>query len=212
MDLTFLTPYLPFIYALLAGVTWAIYGWLTSTNNNDFSKIRFISTVCTALLVVTIMWQAGVPLDQATFEQQMVVYAVFTVGLERLFTKIADWINKRQTPVQFLQSAVDPAIKFSAAPTTGAAPLPVVFTDLVGWVKYWNFGDGKFGTWDTAGQTVITHTYPTAGTYEVRGMGATAMSEPVTITVTGAPVPPPAQKKTWLEVLIAWIKRVLGIA
>jgi len=207
-----LTPYLPFIYALITGIAWATYGWITSTSNNDFSKIKYLSTVCTSLLVVTVMWEAQIPLDQVSFEQQMITYAAFTVGLERLFNKILDYFSKKPIPAQARpQGVMNPAITFTAAPITGKAPLAVLFTDTSGLITYWLFGDNTIGNWDFPGQTALIHDYKTAGTFTVYGMqNSSTMSNPMTITVTGAPIPPPVVKKSWLELLIAWILGIFG--
>jgi len=64
-----------------------------------------------------------------------------------------------------------PVADFSAAPTSGAAPLPVDFTDLstgaiTSWS--WDFGDGA-----TSGIQTPSYTYPQPGTF------------PVTLTVSG---------------------------
>jgi PKD repeat protein len=68
-----------------------------------------------------------------------------------------------------------PVASFSAAPTSGAAPLPVTFTDTsTGSItnRSWNFGDGAV-TNTTA--TSVLHTYSAAGTNTVqlivRGLG-----------------------------------------
>lgn len=61
-----------------------------------------------------------------------------------------------------------PVAAFSAAPTNGGAPLPVVFTDTSAGVitnRLWLFGDG--GTMDTATDSV-THTYARPGTHTVQ--------------------------------------------
>ena len=62
-------------------------------------------------------------------------------------------------------AAVAPVAAFSAAPTSGTAPLPVAFTDTstnapTSWS--WNFGDGTTSTVQNP-----SHTYTTAGTYSV---------------------------------------------
>lgn len=60
-----------------------------------------------------------------------------------------------------------PVADFSAFPSSGGAPLPVVFTDVSTGnitLRYWNFGDGA--TLD-AGGTSVSHTYSRPGTYTV---------------------------------------------
>jgi PKD repeat protein len=71
-------------------------------------------------------------------------------------------------------AAAAPVAGFSGTPTTGAAPLPVVFTDastgsVTNWV--WNFGNGISVT--NTSSASVTNTYASAGSYTV------------TLTVTG---------------------------
>ena len=71
----------------------------------------------------------------------------------------ADWL---------LQSAVPPLAQFSATPTSGFAPLQVVFTDdstgsITNWL--WNFGDGTM--LDNSANRNVTHTYAAGGSYTV---------------------------------------------
>jgi PKD repeat protein len=80
---------------------------------------------------------------------------------------------------------------FAASPTTGIAPLTVMFTDTtVGATSWaWNFGDGTNPP--EQNQQNPTHTYQTSGTYTVNlttSDGTTTQSAtPVTITVLPAP-------------------------
>jgi PKD repeat protein len=81
----------------------------------------------------------------------------------------------------------------SAAPASGAVPLPVQFTANVSGadsaaVVYWTFGDGTAST-----QTTASRTYYLPGVYaasvEVRAGGQT---QSCNVTVTAQPAPPPA--------------------
>jgi PKD repeat protein len=68
-----------------------------------------------------------------------------------------------------------PAAGFSGSPTTGFAPLPVVFTDastgsITNWL--WSFGDGQSVT--NTSNASVNHTYAAGGSYTV------------TLTVSGA--------------------------
>jgi PKD repeat protein len=59
-----------------------------------------------------------------------------------------------------------PVAGFTASPTSGTVPLPVVFTDastgsITNWI--WNFGDGSSVT--NSSNVSANHTYTTAGTY-----------------------------------------------
>jgi len=95
-----------------------------------------------------------------------------------------------------------PADSLSASITSGAAPLTVAFTGTVSSLSSFacsgtctdtiNFGDGTIGlvqipttsgTWQSY---VISHTYATAGTYQVQLKSATGAADgsPITITVT----------------------------
>src|SRR5205814_1320164 len=85
-----------------------------------------------------------------------------------------------------------PVVNFIAAPTNGAAPLTVNFTNLTtGATNYgWIFGDGKTST-----ATNAANTYTNAGVYTAKltgiGPGGTnALIRTNYITVTNAPPPP----------------------
>jgi PKD repeat protein len=88
-----------------------------------------------------------------------------------------------------------PVASFTAIPTTGLAPLLVIFTDTsVGNItnRFWNFGDG-ITTNITA--TSVSHTYA-AGSYTVAltvsGLGGTNTSTLVNYIVAANPPPPVA--------------------
>ena len=210
-----LTPYMPFIYALLTGIAWAIYGWLTSTSNGDFSKIKFASTVLTSLLVVTIMWESGIPLTQAGWQEQMIAYAAFTVGLERLIQKVVDYFNKKPSVQAFVCKAsggVTP-VEFTLTPMNPQVGDLVKFRDLQENVTLLSWGDGTLWKWDTGDEKwVATHQYKKAGTYTVTASTADKSYMDMPITVSGIspdPVPVPVTKKSWLEILIDWIAALI---
>lgn len=85
-----------------------------------------------------------------------------------------------------------PTAAFTAAPTSGDAPLAVAFTDLstgdpTAWA--WDFGDGTNST-----QRNPAHTYTTPGTYTVsltatNIAGSSTDSHPAAVTVTTPPAP-----------------------
>jgi PKD repeat protein len=91
-----------------------------------------------------------------------------------------------------------PTAAFSAAPTSGAAPLPVSFTDQstgapTSWS--WTFGDGGTSTSQNP-----SHTYSAAGTYTVsltatNANGSNTLTRTGLITV-GSPAPPGAYSGT----------------
>jgi PKD repeat protein len=85
--------------------------------------------------------------------------------------------NGSMTFTRAAQSVVTPppVAGFSGSPTTGFAPLPVVFTDassgsITNWL--WSFGDGQSATNSTSAS--VNHTYASTGSYTV------------TLTVSGA--------------------------
>ena len=88
-----------------------------------------------------------------------------------------------------------PVAAFSAAPTTGTAPLTVQFTDAstnapTGY--FWTFGDGR-----TSIAQSPSHTYSTAGTYNVsltatNAGGSDTETQTGYITVTAPTAPPTA--------------------
>jgi hypothetical protein len=204
----------PFLTALITGIIWSIYGYFTSTTEATFKLVKLAATVITAMFVVIVLTISGVPVDKATFEQQMVLFIALTVAIERLLTKIMDWFNKTPAVVAFLskpQGEMNPKIIFNVAPTTGDNPLTVTFTDTSGLVSYWNFGDGVFN--DTRG--TVTHTYKKSGKFTAYGMqDSKTMSSPVIITVKEpqTPVDPIVpEKKSWLETLWAIIKAILHL-
>ena len=92
--------------------------------------------------------------------------------------------------------ALPPVAAFSAAPTTGTAPLTVKFTDAstnapTGY--FWTFGDGR-----TSIAQSPSHTYSTAGTYNV-SLTATNAGGSDTETKTGyitVSAPPPTAPPT----------------
>jgi len=87
-----------------------------------------------------------------------------------------------------------PTVAFSGTPTTGAAPLSVVFTNTtIGSVtnSAWNFGDGNTVAVPSAAN--VTNTYATAGTYTVSlvvaGLGGVGtLTNTAYIVVTNAVV------------------------
>ena len=85
--------------------------------------------------------------------------------------------------------ATVPTASFTAAPTSGPAPLPVQFTDTSGgsptaWS--WSFGDGAAST-----EQNPAHTYPAAGTYTVtltasNGAGSSTVTRSNLISVSSS--------------------------
>jgi len=201
----------PIIYALLAGVIYAAVGYLTRTGEKEFSIKKFLSTIATSIIVVFGMLETGQIITQASIEAQMGTYFMLTVligkGLDWLFVKI-------NPPIQeaIRQKAISPDIKFTLQYLGDRiAPCTVKFTEVGVRITLWNFGDGKFGYYDTPGQQDIIHSYMNPGTYLVRAMAGPNMSESQEIIILGEPVPPAPIKESWLELLINWFKGLLGI-
>jgi PKD repeat protein len=86
-----------------------------------------------------------------------------------------------------------PVAAFTGTPTNGAAPLTVTFanssTGSTNWL--WNFGDGN--TFNTAGNTNVSHVYAVAGSYTVSltavgPLGTNSTTNTAYIVVTNAVV------------------------
>ena len=89
----------------------------------------------------------------------------------------------------------------------GVAPSVVLFTDLIGNVTLWDFGDGILGTFDEPKQRTITHTYKKAGTFLVRATDAKTneQSDPYLLIIKAfAPEP---ILSLW-ERFIIWLKKL----
>jgi hypothetical protein len=202
-----LTPYMPFIYALLTGIAWATYGFITKTSETDFNKIKYLSTIVTALIVVTVMWTAGIPLEQATFEQQMVAYLAFTVGLERLFNRIAAWLasrNNNQTKRASVSTG-NTDVVFDISPEGDIlVGTEIILTDINHNIDYVSWGDGKIWRWSAGDAPYIArHRYEKAGTFTIQAIAKDKSSTEKTVTVVASG---PPTKKSWLELLIEYIK------
>ena len=216
-----ITPYLPYIYAILAVLAYALTSYFKNTPFEQFDKIKFSATILTSLLVAYELISNATAITEQNVLLQLSLYGFVTVLIENILNGIFRKVAASQKAQAFIarkpQGTLTPALTFTAAPRTGSAPLSVLFTDTSGGqIKSFAFGgsDG-FGMWDTTGQTMMQHIYKTAGTYQVRALGAgSEMSEITEITVTGSaptPVPVPVVKKSWLEVLWSLIKALFGL-
>lgn len=128
---------------------------------------------------------ASLNLNNATSSKQTVNAASGVVILASNDVTKRYWFSD-----QSLGSTVPaPAANFTATPTSGAAPLPVQFTDSstgtpTSWA--WDFGDGS-----TATTKNPAHTYTSAGTYTVKltatnAGGSNTATKTGFVTVTGA--------------------------
>src|SRR4029079_893070 len=97
------------------------------------------------------------------------------------------------TPISVSAPAVAPVVNFSAAPSSGVAPLSVAFTNsttgqVTTWA--WNFGDGT-----TSNVQSPTHVYSAPGSYTVvltaTGPGGTASKTAATPISVSAPAVAP---------------------
>jgi PKD repeat protein len=105
---------------------------------------------------------------------------------------------------------------FSIRYVTGrAVPATVEFEEIDGRVKVWDFGDGKFGYYDSADQNKIQHTYLKSGEFKVSARDTTGdLSDILTITILPTPTPPtplPIPQTSVWERFIAWIKKLFGV-
>ena len=202
MDLTI---YMPYIYAILAGLIYAAFGYLSKTAEADFDAKKFVSTLATSLVVVVVLLQAGQAITQASMDAQMAAYFMLTV----VFQKVLDWMFRK---AQTLSLGTSQDIKFTAKLTsTNAAPAEVIFTDVIGNITKWDFGDGWMATPD--GQREVKHIYTHPGTWNAAAIAGLYRSPAVAIVITGTtpPVPPaPVTKKSWLELLVAGIMKPFG--
>jgi len=209
------TPYMPYIYAILAGLVYAAFGYLSKTAQQDFDWKKFVSTLATSLVVVVVLLQSGQAITQAGVEAQMTAYFMLTV----IFQKILDAVFRKVETRALTQRArppqgtTDPAIKFSIQYLgSRITPCDVMFTALTDGITKWSYGDGVFASFDTPGQKTILHTYKIPGTFQIRAFIGWVMSEPMEVTILGiAPNPEPQPvKKSWLEILIAWFFGLFG--
>lgn len=91
----------------------------------------------------------------------------------------------------------------------GVAPSAILFTDMIGNVTRWDFGDGVLGTWDEPKQRTITHVYKKAGTYAARAIADREESDPYLLIIKGTPVPPVPETLSWWQRLINWLISLL---
>lgn len=108
-------------------------------------------------------WTFG---DGGTSASQSPSHTYSAVGSYTVALKVttADGQNTN-TKTSYIQPCQAPAADFVGVPTTGIAPLPVVFTDLstgAPTTRNWSFGDGGTST-----ATNPSHTYQLPGTYTV---------------------------------------------
>jgi PKD repeat protein len=112
----------------------------------------------------------------------------------------APTLTPRPTPTRTPSPSPTPApphiVTFNAAPTSGEAPLSVVFsgtfTNGDGWTL--DFGDGQAKN-STAASVAAAHTYLEAGPYQATltvRRGSTTDKQSITITVTATPSPSPS--------------------
>jgi len=99
--------------------------------------------------------------------------------------------------------------------TERVVPATVEFEEIAGRVKMWDYGDGKFGYYDSSDQTKIQHTYQKDGTFKVSARDMSGdLSDILTITILPKTIPDPAPTPTlsFWGAFIAWLKKLFGMA
>ena len=210
------TPYLPYIYAILAVLAYSLTSFFKNTPMEKFDKIKFSATVITALVIVYVLLSQGIPINEASVGMQLVAYGFLTVLIENILNAIF----RKASPVPAVQAfmvkpqgTTDPAIKFSLQYLgSRITPCDVMFTAISEGITKWSYGDGVFASFDTPGQKTIVHTYKIPGTFQVRAFIGAVMSEPMEVTILGiAPGPEPQPvKQSWLQIRISWIRGLFG--
>ncbi|HRF64106.1 MAG TPA: PKD domain-containing protein [Candidatus Competibacter sp.] len=168
----------------------------TSTATAPVASFSATPTSGTAPLLVTLSdtstgtvsirtWDLG---DGTTSTAQSVAKTYNSAGSYTVKLTVSNSGGSTTTSKTISATASTPTANFTASPTSGAAPLPVTFSNSsTNAVSYsWNFGDG---TTDT-GQNP-SHTYANAGTYTVTltatgSSGTTPSTKTQTITVSAA--------------------------
>ena len=89
------------------------------------------------------------------------------------------------------------------------APVSILFTDMIGNVTMWNFGDGILATWDEPKQRTIIHIYKKAGTFGAKAIADKEESDPQYIVIKAGTVPEP-ETLSWWQKLISWLKKLIG--
>ena len=92
----------------------------------------------------------------------------------------------------------------------GVAPSTVLFTDLIGTIVLWDFGDGVLGTFDEPKQRTITHVYKRAGTFAVKAVDKTDEGSDPYLLIIKAMEPAPEPVLTWWQRFVLWVLKLLG--
>ena len=92
---------------------------------------------------------------------------------------------------------------------TGKVPSAVIFTDVIGNVTMWNFGDGILATWDEPEEREICHIYTKTGTFGAKAIAGREESDPQYIVIKAGTVPEP-ETLSWWQKLISWLKKLIG--
>jgi len=130
-------------------------------------------------LVTTWNWNFG---DGTGSTEQNPVHTYWTAGTYNVILTVSnDFGSSDATRNQYIAASGDLVAKFVADPSSGKAPLAVGFTDKstgspTAWS--WDFGDGI-----TSADQYPTHTFTTAGSYDVR-LAITRGDESATSTQT----------------------------
>jgi PKD repeat protein len=141
----------------------------TAANETLFAAVGFGDT--TATLASASDWNDAAKVEASGAKRKSLAVAAKDVAATGAYAYAGTLLASEQWVAALVSfktvstSPVAPTASFSAAPTSGAPPLPVQFTDTstggpTAWT--WTFGDGA----SSAAQNP-NHTYSTAGTYSV---------------------------------------------
>jgi len=148
----------------------------------------------------------------STFEEQAILYyeayaTELRVYVLELYTNPTVLPAPKTIPLAFALEPVvlnPPVANFSATPLAGAAPLAVSFTDTstgyaTAWL--WTFGDGTTSTLQHP-----SHSYATAGVYDVSLRASNAAGSNTRLRTGYVTVTPPPPSQTFLPTADAYVK------
>lgn len=123
-------------------------------------------------------WSFG---DTTTSTDPDPVHQYTVPGIYNAKLKVTNCFGSNTTKVTKIKVGVKPLASFNATPQSGDAPLLVTFNDTsttpFGYLNSWNWSFGD-GTYSDSQNT--THTYDTAGTYQVKLVVKNNLSQPDT--------------------------------
>ncbi|TFG89922.1 MAG: hypothetical protein E4H16_02750 [Candidatus Atribacteria bacterium] len=207
-----ITSYLPLLYTLLSGVFWSGTGYITNTTFETFDGKKLIATLITSVVAVFTMMQVGIDVTQASFEVQMVTYYAMTAIFYTLLNKIFRKADVIVQTVRIRRQTVDTQdVQYTAKfASSDEAPAEVKFIDMIGNITLWDFDDGVLARPDP-GQREILHIYRMPGVYNPAAIAGKIRVSNITVKVLDGILPLPSAKKSWHEVIFAWLKSLFGL-